>query len=112
MNWAQMPSPWAILTFIVTVAIAIGAYKTIIAKLVEDVKEYGEGLTELRAWGENEIAKAVHERNVAFLRKDVFDQCLVSINRRLDALDALEISAQLAEIKAMLISLKEQLREK
>lgn len=112
MNWAQMPSPWTILSFIVTVAIAIGAYKTIIAKLVEDVKAHGEGLIELRAWGENEIAKAVHVRNVDFVRKDVLDQCLVSINRRLDALDALEISAQLAEIKAMLIALKEQLKEK
>jgi len=34
------------------------------------------------------------------------------IVRRLDILDALDIGAQLAEIKAMLIALKEQLKQK
>jgi len=33
-------------------------------------------------------------------------------SRRMDAYDALEIGAQLAEIKAMLIGLKEQLKNK
>lgn len=65
-----------------------------------------------RAWGETEIAKAVAERNSSFVRKDVCTQCMNAITRRLDALDALEIGAQLAEIKAMLIALKEQLKNK
>ena len=66
----------------------------------------------LRLWGEAEISKAVTERNECFVRKDVCTQCMNAITRRLDALDALEIGAQLAEIKAMLIALKEQLKNK
>lgn len=66
----------------------------------------------LRLWGEAELNKAVTERNECFVRKDVCTQCMNGIVRRLDALDALEIGAQLAEIKAMLIALKEQLKNK
>ena len=66
----------------------------------------------LRLWGETEIGKAVAERNESFVRKDLCTQCVNSIVRRIDALDALEIGAQLAEIKAMLVALKEQLKNK
>lgn len=66
----------------------------------------------LRLWGEAEIGKATAERNESFVRKDVCTECMNGIVRRLDILDALEIGAQLAEIKAMLIALKEQLKQK
>jgi hypothetical protein len=34
------------------------------------------------------------------------------MKRRLDTLDAMEIGAQLAEIKAMLVAIKEQINQK
>lgn len=77
-----------------------------------DVNALKGDVKALRVWGESELDKAVADRNDNFVRKDVFSQCLLEINRRLDAFDALEIGSQLAEIKAMLIALKEQLKNK
>jgi len=92
--------------------VAWGVYKNIIARLREDVEIHTHDIHELREWGAAEIAKAVAERNEKFVRNDIYAQCMGDINRRLDALDALEIGAQLAEIKAMLVGIKDQINRK
>lgn len=69
-------------------------------------------IEQLDHWGRTEITNQVDYRDKHFVSMDRFNECTMDIKRRLDALDALEIGAQLAEIKAMLVGLKEQLRIK
>lgn len=108
----RYPSIVTIGIFAVGSLVAWGVYKNIIARLREDVEIHTRDIHELREWGAAEIAKAIAERNEKFVRKDVYTQCMGDINRRLDALDALEIGAQLAEIKAMLVGIKDQINRK
>lgn len=103
----------------ITIAVMVIGWAMTYGKLCQKLNELERrqdkvdvDIEHLRFWGEAEISKAVTERNESFVRKDVCAQCMNAITRRLDALDALEIGAQLAEIKAMLIALKEQLKNK
>jgi len=108
----RYPSIVTLALFVIGAIIAIGVYKSIISRLLLDVEKHTEDIHELKDWGEQEIADAKRERELYYVRKDVFNQCLEGINRRLDAFDALEIGAQLAEIKTLLMALKEQLKNK
>jgi hypothetical protein len=82
-------------------------------KHVEEKSDKVETAVEqLEHWGRAEITNQVDYRDKHFVSIDRFNECIVDIKRRLDTLDSMEISAQLAEIKAMLVGLKEQLRVK
>lgn len=82
-------------------------------KHVEEKSDKMEAAVEqLEHWGRTEITNQVDYRDKHFVSIDRFNECIVDIKRRLDTLDSMEISAQLAEIKAMLVGLKEQLRVK
>lgn len=103
----------------ITIAVMVIGWAVTYGKLCQKLNELERrqgkvdvDIEHLRLWGEAEIGKATVERNESFVRKDVCTQCVNSIVRRIDVLDALEIGAQLAEIKAMLVALKEQLKNK
>ncbi len=79
---------------------------------------YGINLQRNRS-SENEVAEIKKKLDAEasyneehYVKQDLFNQCITEIKRRLDGLDAIEISAQLAEIKVMIIALKEQLTAK
>jgi hypothetical protein len=108
----RYPSIVTIGIFAVGSLVAWGVYKNIIARLREDVEIHTRDIHELREWGEARLAEAVTERNELFVRKDLFEHYMQEMNRRLDTLDAMEIGAQLAEIKAMLVAIKEQINQK
>lgn len=112
MDWSLWPSPWTILSALVAAAVGYGVYKNIIARLIQDVEKHTKEIHGLKEWGENELEKALKDRNDNFVRLDLFKQCMGEFSRRMDAYDALKIGAQLAEIKAMLVGLKEQLKNK
>lgn len=103
----------------ITIAVMVIGWAMTYGKLCQKLNELERrqekvdaDIEHLRLWGEAEIGKATTERNENFVRKDVCTECMNGIVRRLDILDALEIGAQLAEIKAMLVALKEQLKNK
>lgn len=82
---------------------------------------YGKLLQKINGFEKDFLDYDVHYHTViselktvkdTFVTKEMHQQCLNEINRRLDAIDNLEIGAQLAEIKTMLASIKERLQEK
>jgi hypothetical protein len=108
----RYPSIITLTIFVVGALIGWGIYKNIIARLREDVTQHSADIHSLREWGEARIAEAVAERNELFVRKELFEHYMQEMKRRLDTLDAMEIGAQLAEIKAMLVAIKEQINQK
>jgi len=98
--------------FVIGAIVAIGVYKSVVSRLTIDVKAHTKEIHQLKQWGEQELEKAKRERDEFFVRKDLLAELMINVNRRLDAFDALEIGAQLAEIKTLLMALKEQLRDK
>jgi hypothetical protein len=108
----RYPSIITLTIFVVGALIGWGIYKNIIARLREDVTQHSADIHGLREWGEARIAEAVAERNELFVRKELFEHYMQEMKRRLDTLDAMEIGAQLAEIKAMLVAIKEQINQK
>ena len=76
----------------------------VVMVLSGDVKKVQEDLN-------HELINAVKERNEGFVRKEVFDQFVDTITKRMDAIDNIKIEAQLAELKAMLMNVKEMIKE-
>ena len=55
-----------------------------------------------RVWGESEIAKQVAYREMHLVNKEVLNQCLADITRRLDEVNIIELNSRLSRIEAQL----------
>ena len=73
---------------------------------------YGYGKIAQRVSGAESNINRVENSCGNYITSDRFNECIEDIKRRLDSLDAMEISAQLAEIKTLLMALKEQITAK
>ncbi len=117
----RYPSIVTIGLFIATGAIGYGGYKAVIAQLRKDFdehrKEYAketEVLTGMITHVDERLTRVADERRLYnqehFVDRREHNSDMSEIKRRLDVLDSMEISAQLAEIKAMLkVALKDKL---
>ena len=65
------------------------------AELDADVKA-------IKVWGESEITKQVAYRETHFVNKEVLNQCLIDITRRLDEVNTIELNSRLSRIEAQL----------
>jgi len=65
------------------------------AELDADVKA-------IKVWGESEIAKQVAYRETHFVNKEVLNQRLIDITRRLDEVNTIELNSRLSRIEAQL----------
>ncbi len=73
---------------------------------------YGYGKITQRVSGTESNIIRVEKNCSNYITSDRFNECIEDVKRRLDSLDAMEISAQLAEIKTLLMALKEQIATK
>jgi len=69
-------------------------------------------LKALRVWGESEIAKQVAYRETHFVNKEVLNQCLIDITRRLDEVNTIELNSRLSRIEAQLDQIQITLSER
>ena len=69
-------------------------------------------LKALRVWGESEIAKQVAYRETHFVNKEVLNQCLFDITRRLDEVNTIELNSRLSRIEAQLDQIQITLSER
>jgi hypothetical protein len=69
-------------------------------------------LKALRVWGESEIAKQIAYRETHFVNKDVLNQCLIDITRRLDEVNTIELNSRLSRIEAQLDQIQITLSER
>ena len=65
-----------------------------------------------RVWGESEIAKQVAYRETHFVNKEVLNQCLADITRRLDEVNIIELNSRLSRIEAQLDQIQITLSER
>lgn len=117
----RYPSIVTIGLFLVTGAIGYGGYKAIVAQLRKDFdehrKEYAketESLTKMITHVDARLTRIADERRLYneehFVSQRQHCNDMDELKRRLQAIDDLEISAQLAEIKAMLkVALQDRL---
>jgi len=103
----------------IVLAVTLAGWVYVLGQLSQRVKtleskteRLDEDITALESWGKREISAQITYRDQHFVSLDRFNECTVNISRRLDSFDALEIGAQLAEIKTMLQGIKEQIRSK
>ena len=73
---------------------------------------YGYGKITQRVSGTESSITRMEKNCCNYITSDRFNECIEDVKRRLDSLDAMEISAQLAEIKTLLMALKEQIATK
>lgn len=66
----------------------------------------------VRVWGESEIAKQNAYRETHFVNKEVLNQCLIDINRRLDEVNTIELNSRLSRIEAQLDQIQITLSER
>ena len=66
----------------------------------------------LKIWGESEIAKQIAYRETHFVNKDVLNQCLIDITRRLDEVNTIELNSRLSRIEAQLDQIQITLSER
>jgi len=66
----------------------------------------------LRVWGDAEIAKQIAYRETHFVNKDVLNQCLIDITRRLDEVNTIELNSRLSRIEAQLDQIQITLSER
>lgn len=78
----------------------------------KDVVSIKSDVRALKTWGEIEIAKAIADRNDNFIRKDVFNECIADVKRRLDDVNTIEINSRLSRIEAMLDQIQITLAER
>ena len=69
-------------------------------------------LKALRVWGESEIAKQIAYRETHFVNKEVLNQCLIDITRRLDEVNTIELNSRLSRIEAQLDQIQITLSER
>ena len=69
-------------------------------------------LKALRVWGESEIAKQVAYREMHLVNKEVLNQCLIDITRRLDEVNIIELNSRLSRIEAQLDQIQITLSER
>jgi len=98
-NWLS------ILVYAITLAIAFGAYKSIITRLKEDVTQHTKDIAYLKDWVEECVKERDAYNENHYVRIESHDE----LDRRITCLEQLDVSAQLAEIKAMLLGIKERL---
>ena len=65
-----------------------------------------------RVWGESEIAKQIAYRETHFVNKEVLNQCLADITRRLDEVNTIELNSRLSRIEAQLDQIQITLSER
>ncbi len=65
-----------------------------------------------RVWGESEIAKQVAYREMHLVNKEVLNQCLADITRRLDEVNIIELNSRLSRIEAQLDQIQITLSER
>lgn len=66
----------------------------------------------VRVWGESEIAKQVAYREMHLVNKEVLNQCLADITRRLDEVNIIELNSRLSRIEAQLDQIQITLSER
>jgi outer membrane murein-binding lipoprotein Lpp len=103
----------------IVLAVTLAGWVYVLGQLSQRVKtleskteKLDDDITALESWGKREISAQINYRDQHFVSLDRFNECTTNISRRLDSFDALEIGAQLAEIKTMLQGIKEQIRSK
>ena len=65
-----------------------------------------------RAWGESEIAKQIAYRETHLVNKEVLNQRLIDITRRLDEVNTIELNSRLSRIEAQLDQIQITLSER
>ena len=65
-----------------------------------------------RVWGESEIAKQIAYRDTHLVNKEVLNQCLADITRRLDEVNIIELNSRLSRIEAQLDQIQITLSER
>lgn len=71
-------------------------------EIEKDIFEAEKEIKAIKHWGESEIERVLSEGNKLFIRKDVFNECILDIKRRLDEVNTIDINSRLARIEAML----------
>jgi hypothetical protein len=74
--------------------------------------EVDNNVKALKIWGESEIAKQVAYRETHFVNKEVLNQCLIDITRRLDEVNTIELNSRLSRIEAQLDQIQITLSER
>ena len=74
--------------------------------------EVDNNVKALKIWGESEIAKQIAYRETHFVNKDVLNQCLADITRRLDEVNTIELNSRLSRIEALLDQIQITLSER
>jgi len=64
--------------------------------------EVDNNVKALKIWGESEIAKQIAYRETHLVNKEVLNQCLIDITRRLDEVNTIELNSRLSRIEAQL----------
>ena len=74
--------------------------------------EVDNNVKALKIWGESEIAKQIAYRETHLVNKEVLNQCLADITRRLDEVNIIELNSRLSRIEAQLDQIQITLSER
>lgn len=103
----------------ITIAIVLLGWAATYGKLCQKLNELERrqdaldaDLKALRVWGESEIAKQVAYREMHLVNKEVLNQCLADITRRLDEVNTIELNSRLSRIEAQLDQIQITLSER
>ena len=103
----------------ITIAIVLLGWAATYGKLCQKLNELERRQDTLdsdvkatRVWGESEIAKQVAYREMHLVNKEVLNQCLIDITRRLDEVNTVELNSRLARIEAQLDQIQITLSER
>ena len=103
----------------ITIAIVLLGWAATYGKLCQKLNELERRQDTLdsdvkatRVWGESEIAKQVAYREMHLVNKEVLNQCLIDITRRLDEVNIIELNSRLSRIEAQLDQIQITLSER
>jgi hypothetical protein len=103
----------------ITLVVIVLGWATTYGKFVQKINqmekrqdEVDNNVKALKIWGESEIAKQVAYRETHFVNKEVLNQCLIDITRRLDEVNTIELNSRLSRIEAQLDQIQITLSER
>lgn len=103
----------------ISLALILLGWATTYGKFVQKINqmekrqnEVDNNVKALKIWGESEIAKQVAYRETHFVNKEVLNQCLIDITRRLDEVNTIELNSRLSRIEAQLDQIQITLSER
>jgi hypothetical protein len=103
----------------ITIAIVLLGWAATYGKFCQKINqmekrqdEVDNNVKALKIWGESEIAKQIAYRETHLVNKEVLNQCLADITRRLDEVNIIELNSRLSRIEAQLDQIQITLSER